>query len=290
MAFCARFNDAPRFYTYAEAARWEAAVTPIRGRPDCKPLGARHKTHATIRREGEAVTCRFYNTDVLTYHPDGRIVVNLGGWATQSTCAFITQVAGIHAWIQYNRVWVSAGGHYPLHAQGENTLRLDGGGVTLDNPMRVTQHKINRAGANTVRRIYKPFKDYLTGVMKVRDEGFSKQEMGDTFGWKTENAPQLPPMIRISGRYKVNGAPIDGVLALATPTEDAEQTHANFYKASLWLTMSAASGWGYTYRPTLEGMLKLLDDCILFKHRDQCFVEIEAPQGETARDAYAKFF
>lgn len=291
MSFCAKFDDAPHLYGYADAARWEADVKPIRGRPDCKPLGARHKTHATIRREGEAVICKLYYTDVLTYYPDGRIVVKLDGWATQSTCAFIESVVGLRVGMRHNRVWVSAmGGYYPMHTQGENTFTRAMGVLHFDNPASVTVHKVNRRGANTVRRIYKPFVNYIKNVMRVRDDGFSMQEMGEAFGWVKEGLPKLPDYIRIDARRVSPTEPINELLALATPTDDPDETNANFYKASLWLARSAGQIWGWVCKPTALGMLGVLDDCILLKHRDQCFDEITVEPGVMARDTYVKFF
>ena len=278
-------------------------MKPIRGRADCKPLGSGHKTHATIRRDGEAVICRLYNTDVLTYYPDGRLLINLTGWATQSTCAFIESVAGLGVAIRHNRAWVRArpGNNpelgmvaLPLRVRGDNWFRSPPSGYwasyTFENPAAVKVHAINRKGANTVRAMYKPFKDYIKTVMKVRDDGFSAQEMGDTFGWAREGMPAFPEYIRITARRMVQIDPVEKLLALAIPTADPDETNANFYKANLWIARSAGTMWATAVRPTESSMLKLLDDCILLKHRDTCFDEIDAEPGKVVRDAYARFF
>lgn len=126
--------------------------------------------------------------------------------------------------------------------------------------------------------------------MRVRDDGFSMQEMGEAFGWVKEGLPKLPDYIRIDARRVSPTEPINELLALATPTDDPDETNANFYKASLWLARSTGQIWGWVCKPTALGMLGVLDDCILLKHRDQCFDEITVEPGVMARDTYVKFF
>lgn len=54
-----------------------------------KALGNREERaiahNTTIRRQGGDIIVRYYETDIVTYHPDGRITLRDGGWSTATT-------------------------------------------------------------------------------------------------------------------------------------------------------------------------------------------------------------
>lgn len=294
------FNDLPTLRNYAEAVKWESQITPIRGRTEdrqCKPLGNRRKTYAAIRKEEGKAICKLYNTDVLTYHEDGRIEITMDGWASQTTMSFIESLLDVRMARRHNRIWILS------HAEGESRLKWNAlhpvnanlftrradGYVTLHNPVQVCTHKINRAETNNVRKQYKAFKDYLVRTMRLRDGGFSWQEFGDVFGWQEGmhgELPNFPPSLSVYGHSTTKDEVYEEFLALARSDESTDN-----YKASLCLAWSTAS-----FRrdgrlvPRVRDMLKGLDDCILKVHRDVCFTEIPSTSGEPVRDAYAKFF
>jgi hypothetical protein len=177
---------------------------------------------------------------------------------------------------------------YALHTHGVNTFRRNGhGDLEFENPMQIKTHKINRAGANNVRKAYKPFKDYIVRTMRLRDDGFSGQEFGDVFGWVRDGLPNYPAQLQVTTAHNMKASDILAFLDLAK----SEQVD-DHYKASLWLARSA-SKYGMRndrWRPDLQNMLKYLDEYILLAHRDECFVEVEAQGGEVVQDSYAKFF
>ena len=41
--------------------------------------------NTTIRRQGGDIIVRYYETDIVTYHPDGRITLRDGGYSTATT-------------------------------------------------------------------------------------------------------------------------------------------------------------------------------------------------------------
>lgn len=294
------FNDLPTLRNYAEALKWEKAVTPIRGRKadnQCKPLGNRKKTYAAVRKEEGKVVCKLYHTDVLTYHEDGRIEITMDGWASQTTMAFVESLLNVRMVRRHNRIWIRShtegNGRLEwnaLHSTNANlfTRRADGY-VTVHNPVQVCTHKINRAEANNVRKQYKAFKDYLVRTMRLRDAGFSTQELGDVFGWQEgmhSDLPNLPPSLSVYAHATTKDEVYEEFLALAKSDDSTDH-----YKASLWLAWTTAS-----FRrdgrlvPLVRSMLKGLDDYILRVHRDECFTETPSTSGEPVRDAYGKFF
>ncbi len=64
---------------------WITALSYMqRGRSkDYRPLSGR--ASAIEARDNEAVAIRYHATDVVTYHKDGRIVLNSGGYRTMTT-------------------------------------------------------------------------------------------------------------------------------------------------------------------------------------------------------------
>ena len=296
----ANFNDLPTLRTYAKAVDWESQIKPIRGRDkdkQCKPLGNRKKTYAAVRKEEGKVICKLYNTDVLTYHEDGRIEIMMDGWASQTTMSFIESLLDVRLVRRHNRIWIRS------HTEGESRLewnalhstdanlltRRADGHVTLHNPAQVCTHKINRAEANNVRKQYKAFKDYLVRTMRLRDGGFSTQEFGDVFGWEDgmhHDLPNFPPSLSVYAHSTTKDEVYAEFLALAKSDNSADH-----YKASLCLAWSTASFRRHgRLVPLVRNMLKALDDCILRAHRDVCFTQTPSTSGEPVRDAYGKFF
>ena len=288
--------DLPRLFNWMDAACWERDSIPIRGRtPECKPLGKRRNTHVNIRKvDNEAIACRLYNTDVVTYHKDGLIEVRLNGYATQTTIAFIEELLGVRGCIQHNHAWIGAArkdhtqvGMYALHANEVNQFRRNKyGDLEFQNPVSVTTHKINRAGANNVRKQFQPFKDYVMRVMRLRDEGFSATEFGDVFGWVKPDLPNYPTQMQVTSNHNIKASDMLAFLDLARSEQVEDQ-----YKASLWLARSAASYMrDNRWKPRLPDMLKHLDEFILLAYRDECFTVTGVESGDVVRDPYAKFF
>ena len=101
-------TDLPTLFSYAEALKHYESITPIRGsknlRPICTTHNGRRKKHmqivkttypkalgmaATPQGAIDAVACRLYDTDVITFVSNGDIIIDNGGYATNSTHSFI---------------------------------------------------------------------------------------------------------------------------------------------------------------------------------------------------------
>ena len=309
----ANFRDLPVLASYDEALKWESMIKPIRGRtPECKPLAKRRNTWVNIRKEADTVICKLYNTDVITYHKDGRIIVNLGGWASPTTMSFIEELLYVRTRIAHNRVWIHVGTEdkpctrwYTLRVNEPNlltrgTLKHGESRFIFHNPTSVPVHKINRAGANSVRKLYKPFRDYLVTTMRLRDNGFSVQEIEDMFPEEAAQAKQAHgaqvgqlgflrlPRLLVEKHHSINEQALKAFLTDIRSTDTTA-----WYKQTLMLAYAHGHMWmAYQtgcFNPTQAQILKRLDDLILYAHRDECFVE-ELASGEVVRDAYHRFF
>lgn len=104
-------TDLPVLHSYAEALAHYESITPIRGsknlRPICTTHNGRRKKHmqiikttypkalgwaATPQGAIDAVACRLYDTDVVTFTSNGDIIIDNGGYATNSTHSFIVGI------------------------------------------------------------------------------------------------------------------------------------------------------------------------------------------------------
>lgn len=296
--FSSRCDDLPYLYNWMDASAYEAQVKPIRGRPNCKPLGKRSKTHQTIRRdENDSVICRLYSTDVVTYHKDGRIDINFNGWASQTTMNFIFALLRVCIRRAHNRIWMhckavdkaEAIGWYPVWVEGVNLFKRNGSGdLEFFNPFEVFRHQINRKRTNNVREKFRAFKNYLYQSTKIRDNGFSDQEFGDVFGWVKPDLPDYPSPMYVGLDVQSKKEILKEFLQLAESTRLEDQ-----YKASLCLVRTAGNfrtNRGQTWNASLDAMYKTLDDIILYVYRDECFDQVQIKDGEVTRDPYHKFF
>ena len=283
--------------TYEEALAHEASVKPIRGKT-IKPLHRRRDTHLTIRRqtgfnfEGEEVVIQLYNTDIVKYRPGGEIYVDIGGWASMTTCQVLTDILGAYFHKYNNRMWVkcdipeSYTPHaLPVDARAPNIFRVNmSNTLEFQNYKYPVVHIMNRQVANIVRKQYKSFRQYLTNNFKLRSEdggvscSFGIEEFAHAF--ETDDVYGVPrlPVIQVIGNKWTSKKAIDRYIELIQ-SHDTE----DFYKAMLMTV--GTNKW----KATLKGLLKMLDDCILYHHRDTVFVEKTVTTGSWAKDNYARF-
>lgn len=79
--------------------------------------------HTTINREDGILRITYHGTDVVTVHPNGRIVLNHGGWRTSTTKTRMNQASnqfglGFQVWQRDFEWFVDVDGHtieYPVH-------------------------------------------------------------------------------------------------------------------------------------------------------------------------------
>jgi len=87
----------PRIGSYHAAEMKLANTKPVRGRPDCIPLGersARRHNYMNIRRCGTSIACRLYSTDRVTFYDDGEIGIH--PWPSVTTNDFVNAILRDH--------------------------------------------------------------------------------------------------------------------------------------------------------------------------------------------------
>jgi hypothetical protein len=193
--------DAPRLYTYQEAAAHEAKVKPIRGRtPECKPLGRRDCPNLTISREGKSIVVKSWGTTV-TYRPGGAIDIRVEYRASNADRTLLRRLLGVQMFIHDGTTWIGAldpatpeqrrVGFYPMKTkwmepstqryrrkQMTATLRsveqtptprnyYNKYDYTMDNIVYPKRKTINRKGSAAVRARYKHFLTLMSGYLKM---------------------------------------------------------------------------------------------------------------------------
>ena len=165
----------PRVFDPRHAKQIHDNALPIRGRsPEVRPLGNRRDVDAySVRMNGDDVEFVLYKTPVITYKPDGEIVLRTAGWASVSSHQFIQQVLGIPARGKGGSSVLYVGGqHYTM--TGDNPLVIRRGEGT--GTWKVIQHetlygyKANRKAITNVRSRYSEFRKYLGGFVNLRRE------------------------------------------------------------------------------------------------------------------------
>lgn len=284
-------KNIPPIRDYAHAVKVEAETKPVRG-TDIKPVGLRRNKHQQILRNGDDIICRLYQTDVITYKPNGEIVVRIDCWASQTTVAFLSDLLSQPFHIFDHQMWMNEmrdGEVYtfPLHSSGDNIFTRNAKGyLTFHNPRIPVTHKINRKNANNVRRRHKDFKVYVERMFKVRqdDRGavrIGKEELMAVFG-----SERRPNTLEPSPTRKPKAEDCAAFLKLITKRADEDKTE-DYYKAFLWLCFGAHR---FVYSIIYKGtVFDLLDKVLLYTHRDEVFDGVEH-YGKEIRDTYGKFF
>lgn len=167
-----------RINSYADALRKYNNTKPIKGRDeDKRPLGERRDVDTySIRKNvwNENIELVLYQTPVVKFTPDDEVILNIDNWPSASTCQFIGQVLKS---VSANRVrgdvvlHFIGGAKFVLPRKGELVLVKNSHGHW--HPTQKQQRfdlRINRKGANNVRKRVTQFKNYLSGMMKLKED------------------------------------------------------------------------------------------------------------------------
>jgi hypothetical protein len=100
--------DAPRLWTYQEAAAHEAKIVPIRGRvPECKPLARRDCTNLTIRKEKRNIIVQSWGI-TITYRPGGAIDIRVDYRASNADRTLLARLLGVAMFVRHGITWIGA--------------------------------------------------------------------------------------------------------------------------------------------------------------------------------------
>lgn len=170
---------------YAAAKTKYETTKHIRGRDtEQRPLGDRRRSHFQIRKVGDDIACKLYETDVVTYHPDNTITLRVPEqWRTTTTATFIMDVLGRYragAAIRDHDVvlWLKGANAAYLRVGEATKLKVEDNGylTLLSNDREHYVHAIDRKRMTELRKSIKPFRDYVRAALNLREGKFGFEE------------------------------------------------------------------------------------------------------------------
>lgn len=252
--------------SYETAVAREAGITPLRGsgpNAGLKPLGKRTKTYLTIRKneKTEDVIIRLYRTDIIRFEKGtGKIWVNHGGYPTQTTNGVLTALLPAY----FSGGWVNCHceglrGYFPLKDGPNAFWRASDGGLRMVEPNYPVVHRVNRKGANAVRKRYAELRTYVRGVLKLR-KGVLPASAGRVYNAFT---------------------------MLTSPDHEERQLAVD------WLCYdSVVSRWapneGYKSALDADKAMRALDKLLFAQHRDEVYEAVTVKTGSFVKDKHAQ--
>ena len=169
--------------SFDEAERRYNKVKPIRGKElqDIRPMGDRRKQHARIVKiDDDTYACRMYETNVMTYHRDGRVELTDGGWDTQTTRQFMHACLpygwGIHRHNGRTHVLRKFSTYLTLAELETAQFFILGNGTTMTINTKTdeiegfvppTKQLVNREATKAKRAAFMPFLKWVDSYMNV---------------------------------------------------------------------------------------------------------------------------
>jgi len=168
----------PKVNNYAEALKRWNNTKPIKGRDDDKrPLGERRDVDTYSIRKNvwtDAIELVLYRTPVVKFTTEDEVIINIDNWPSASTCQFISRVlSGVGAYRVKGQVVLGFSGtdaKAMLPAQGELVLAQKDGRWLPKVKQTLYDYRVSRKESNNVRKQVSQFKDYLSGVIKLKSE------------------------------------------------------------------------------------------------------------------------
>jgi hypothetical protein len=281
-----RNSGISRLTNYAQAKEWYEAVEPIRGKGSnagVKPLGHRNRPHFQILKGADdEIKCRLYQTDVVTFFPDGRIFIKDATYITQTTANFIQDVLGIRAAVQDHDIVIGLHGNSYRLRDGMVLARDECGLLKVLKVDKAYVHQVNRKAMSTLRKSVKDFMNYLNGSIKVRDRGlFNEEEKIELL--KHLNLPDYSFGLASVPTWRNETDELRKRLAQffdMVKSGDME----NWYRASCWMAFSQFT-WIKEIYLTPKLAKTTMDNFIMAAH-PEALIKVEVPEGTVKRDRY----
>lgn len=310
----------PRVHSYADALRIHDNTTPLRGRlPELKPLGERRDADTySIRKNGDAVELVLYRTPVITFEPNGEVVLFIDGYNTVATHPFISWVLGISAGgVRRTTVLTINNSKYTLADKDKLRLRKEDGNWHVLNPTQQWTWRLDRKAVTNVRSKYGEFYAYLKGFVNLRSESITESawkmprtqsrtydeihvqqsEFKGVFGSMT--SVRSYAYMDKRGKQYINGTNVkaeqykassNAFEVLIRPDQPEEDKHTNFYKAALLLVAKLENDAMDiridSIRVRSKHIVPLLDDVLFMMNAHQVLVRKELPQGKVSSGIY----
>ena len=307
----------PRVHSYADALKIHDNTKPLRGRlEEIKPLGDRRDADTyRIRKNGDAIELVLYKTPVITFMPDGEVVLFVDNHNTVSTHQFIHRVLNIPAGgVRRTTVLTINNSKYTLADKDKLRLRRDdeGGNWQVLNPTQQWAWRLDRKAVTNVRSKYGEFYKYLKGFVNLRTESITESTWNprtydgfrvglDEFKSVFNSMTSLRSYAYMDkrGKQHINysnvkpeqyAASSNAFVCLIRPDQPEEDKHTNFYKAALLLVakleVDAMDIRTDDVKVLSKNIVPLLDEVLFQMYAHQVLVRKALPQGKVSSGTY----
>jgi hypothetical protein len=162
------------------------------GRKTDRPLPGR--ASRIIRRTDSSIAIRYQQTDVVTYHADGPIVLQSGGWQSVMTKARFSEYTRAIVFSQKGTWFVRMGSWEVPPALYVDGMAIDADGLPVD-PQYPAASDVQRK-----RLLDKQVTAYIAGYAKhIEEHGLDDPGNGDCFGclMQAKDEPTTTPHGRV---------------------------------------------------------------------------------------------
>jgi hypothetical protein len=237
---------------------------------------------------GENVEFVLYKTPVITYLPNGDVVIKTDGWSSVSTHQFIEQVLGVKCYgSRRNTVMEARSAEGDVHKyiipkDKGITMIHAGGNWRITQFNTIYEYRLNRKAANEVRKKYADFLSYIKGVVKLRSE------MVEPKRWARRQKPYA--VITVMGD-EVKGATWIPRLMEFIKLDQPEETRHENHNAALAMVLRHCNQNVNRYsqdaaKVPADEVLSLIDELLLRAHAQEVLVWTELKTGQVPSGKY----
>jgi len=303
-------TDLPVLTDYDRAKRHHDAIKPLtRGknaglRPICDTANGRKKVHYTIRTKRvsascwsggfvNAIACRLYDTDVLTFTENGFLLVD-NTYPSNTTSAFISSILP-H---DYSMSSHNTRNYLHDHNNKSSWYIPNGGALWFDiterpwtppDPVPVKKHLLNTERYKKVMAAYKPFIEHACVLQKIAEPSLYAVDKRSNWGMQTPTDEDANYNWKRVGRYSD--------LQRCDVMRDVENKEGwgdlvqYYFSAALETTNNFVAGsWSTSYELDPKKIRAKIRETIKSAFCEEIFDEVDAPVGRLANDPNEEYF
>jgi hypothetical protein len=238
-----------------------------------------------LKGDANEIICKCYQTNVVTFMPDGLIKIDNGDYNTQTTAHFIYDVLGISSAIKDNDLQVYVDGGYYRVKSGMTIKRDERGIYKVIDYVPHEVYRLDRKRMAELRKKVKPYRIFLAGMMKVHDRQYEREELETAL---FEGGVVLGSNWTLElNHWREDTAHILPRLNAFMDTITHEDTEGNWYRASLILIWSGRAHYTRVaeYGTSIN---RKLDELLIATHPEVLLVS-QCERGVSGKNRYAKY-
>lgn len=199
MAYHIDTHHVPRIYGYQDVKDLFDRLTPIRGgdqslRRIAKRNDASKWLEHEIKDGIDIYTAGLHNSGLVKFYPT-HYEITMDGYGTTSTMLFITAITGKLCTGIPTRDYIPQGfseilmeaahsyNGYPIHTSSRYKFDYEHKPLDLDAHPKLVKYKVNRKRMNEVRKVAKPFYEYIDAMSNLLDSEIRDVDDNRTNYW-----------------------------------------------------------------------------------------------------------